>query len=522
MINTTSADSNKPDTTQSEPSSYSRRQAIGLFTGIGVLMLCLLTAPPADMSLDAWHTAGVVALMAVWWMTEATHITVTGLIPLVLFPVLDILSAHEVSTAYADHIVFLFFGAFFIAIAMEKWQLHRRVALLILSKIGRSPQLLILGFLITTALLSMWVSNTASTIIMLPIALAVLDHAASQGYDTTKGFGIALMLGLAYSASIGGLGTPVGTPPNVVFMGAFAKLFPDAPSIGFFNWMLFGLPTVVLMVGCTWFYLVYLYFRISKTGWQDDQTFLTQQLKELGPMQSGERRVLLLSLMTALLWIFRKDINFGSLALPGWASLFPYPANIQDSTVAILAAILLFLIPSGQKKGEFLLTWDDTNKIPWGILVLLGGSLALAEGVGHSGLANWAGSQLSFLRDVSPFIAILSVCSLMVGLTQFTSNTATTTLVMPVLAATAIGLEVDPLLLMIPATFAASFAFMLPTATAPNAIIFASGYVTLPQMFWAGLGLNIFSVFVLAGLLYVIGIPAFGIVLDGMPDWVPR
>ena len=232
--------------------------------------------------------------------------------------------------------------------------------------------------------------------------------------------------------------------------------------------------------------------------------------------------MLLLSLTTALLWIFRKDIDFGALSLPGWASLFPHPHHIQDSTVAILAAILLFLVPSGQKKGEFLLTWDDTVKIPWGILVLLGGSLALAEGVGHSGLANWAGSQLSFLRDVSPFVAIFSVCALMVWLTEFTSNTATTTLVMPVLAATATGLEVDPLLLMIPATFAASFAFMLPTATAPNAIIFASGHVTLPQMFGAGFGLNILSILILTGLLYVIGVPAFGIGLDSLPDWAPR
>ena len=522
MTTPTATDAPESAASSLEPPPYNRRQAIGLFAGVGVLLVFLLTSPPSDMSLAAWRTAGVVALMGIWWMTEATHITVTGLVPLVLFPLLDVLSAHEVSTAYADHIAFLFFGAFFIAIAMEKWQLHRRVALLILSKIGRSPQLLILGFLTTTALLSMWVSNTASTIIMLPIALAVLKHADAQGYDTTQGFGIALMLGLAFSASIGGLGTPVGTPPNVVFMGAFTKLFPDAPSIGFFHWMLFGVPTAALMVGCTWFYLVYIYFRVTAKGWQDDQTFLTQQLKDLGPILSGERRVLLLSLSTAILWIFRKDIDFGPISLPGWASLFPYPQHIQDSTVAILAAILLFLIPSGEAKGEFLLTWDDTDKIPWGILVLLGGSLALAEGVGHSGLANWAGSQLSFLRDVSPFIAIFSVCALMVTLTQFTSNTATTTLVMPVLAATAAGLEVDPLLLMIPATFAASFAFMLPTATAPNAIIFASGYVTLPQMFWAGLWLNIFSIFVLAGLLYLIGIPAFGIVLDGMPDWVPR
>ena len=283
MTQTTATDTPAAEAPPSGPPPFSRRRVIGLFTGIGLLLLFLLTGPPADMSLAAWHTAGVVALMGAWWVTEATHITVTGLVPLVLFPLLDILSAHEVSTAYADHIVFLFFGAFFLAIAMEKWQLHRRVALLILSGIGRSPQLLILGFLSTTALLSMWVSNTASTIIMLPIALAVLHHAASQGYDTTQGFGIALMLGLAYSASIGGVSTPVGTPPNVVFMGAFTRLFPDAPDIGFFQWMLFGVPTAAFMVVSVWFYLVYIYFRVPSTGWQDNQAFLARQLERPRP-----------------------------------------------------------------------------------------------------------------------------------------------------------------------------------------------------------------------------------------------
>lgn len=502
-----------------EPRSSSKRRLIGLFAGLGVLVAFLISPPPADMNPAAWHVAGVVGLMGVWWVTEATHISVTGLVPLVLFPLLDVLDAHEVAATYADHIIFLFFGAFFLAIAMEKWHLHRRVALLILLNIGRSPRLLILGFLVTTALLSMWVSNTASTIIMLPIALAVIGHAAAHGYDTTRGFGVALMLGLAYSASIGGLGTPVGTPPNVVFLGAFTRLFPEAPSPSFFQWMSFGVPTAAVMVGCVWLYLVYGYRRVTSDGWQDDRTYLAHQLHDLGPLRGPERRVCLLSLATALLWIFRKDIQAGAVFLPGWSSLFPHPQHIQDSTVAMLAAILLFLIPSGRKKGEGLLTWDDTAKIPWGILVLLGGSLALAEGVGHSGLADWAGAQLGFLRGVSPFVAICAVCALMIWMTEFTSNTATTTLVMPVLAATAGALEVDPLLLMLPATFAASCAFMLPTATAPNAIIFASGHVSLPQMFLAGIGLNVLGIGVLTAMLYLIGVPVFDISLAGPPDW---
>jgi len=502
-----------------EPSTYSLRQRMGLFIGIGAFVLFLFLPPPQGMSPAAWRTAAITALMAVWWVSEAVHLSVTALLPLVLFPTLGILDAQEVSSAYADQIIFLFLGGFFIALAMEKWGLHRRAALQIVSRIGRSPRLLILGFLSTTALLSMWVSNTASTVIMFPIALALLDHATSQGYDTKKGFGTALMLGLAYSASIGGIGTPVGTPPNAVFLGAFSKLFPTAPSIGFFQWMVFGLPTAVLMVFCAWFYLVYIFFRVPTSGWQQDRAFLYRQLRELGPMSVQERRVFMLALIIALLWIFRGDLNLGVVTLPGWANLFPHPEKIRDSTVAIFGAILLFLIPAGQPKGTFLLDWKIAERIPWGIIILLGGSLALAEGVGKSGLATWVGSRLTLLSHVPPLIAIFSVCLLLAWLTEFTSNTATTTLMMPVLAAAAKGMEIDPLLFMVPATFAASFAFMLPSATGPNAIVFASGYVTIPQMFWAGIGLDLIGVGVLTLLIYLIGVPVFGISLTSLPVW---
>ena len=503
-----------------ESSNTMSRQRVGLLGGIAVFLVVLLIPPPESMNLAAWRTAAVVGLMAVWWISEAVDLTVTAFVPLFLFPVLGVLDAQEVSSAYADQIVFLFFGAFFLALAMEQWGLHRRVALWILSHIGSSPRLLILGFLGTTALLSMWMSNTASTVIMLPIGLAIINHVADQGYDTRQGFGTALMLGLAFSASIGGVSTPVGTPPNAVFLGAFERLFPNAPNIGFLNWMLFGVPTAVIMLLCAWLYLVYGVYRVPTTGWQEDRTFLANQLRELGPMSRAERRVLALSIATAVLWMTRADLPLGPVTLPGWVHLFPFPEKIKDSTVAMFMASLLFLVPTGQGKG-CLLDRAVFERIPWGILVLLGGSLALADGVGSSGLAEWIGAQLGFLSGVSPFVAILSVCVFMASLTQVTSNTATTTLMMPVLAATAAGLESDPLLLMIPATFAASFAFMLPTATAPNAVVFASGQITLPQMFWVGLGLNIIGVVVLTVLLYLIGVPVFGIEFSGQPGWVP-
>ncbi|MGE0823991.1 MAG: DASS family sodium-coupled anion symporter [Candidatus Binatia bacterium] len=504
-----------------QSSNTTGRQWLGLLGGVGAFAVLLLLPPPEGMSLAAWRTAAVAALMGVWWITEAVDLTVTAFVPLFLFPVLDILPASAVSSAYAGQIVFLFFGAFFLALATERWGLHRRVALWIVSRIGGSPRLLLLGFFGTTALLSMWMSNTASTVVMLPIALAILTHIEAQGYDTNSGFGTALILGMAYSASIGGVSTPVGTPPNAVFLGAFENLFPDAPNIGFLYWMLFGVPTAVVMLVCLWIYLVYIVFRLPTTGWQEDQTFLAQQIQDLGPMSRPERRVLLLFAITALLWMFRTDLPLGPITIPGWVNLFPAPANIKDSTVAMFMATLLFVIPTGEGKGSCLLDRTIFERMPWGILVLLGGSLALAQGVGSSGLARWIGTQLDFLQNLSPLSAIVAVCSLLVGLTEFTSNTATTTLMMPVLAATATGMKIDPLLLMIPATFAASFAFMLPTATAPNAIVFASRRVTLPQMFWIGLGLNIVGVLVLPILLYLIGVPVFGISVSEQPSWVP-
>ncbi len=502
-------------------SSTSTRRRLGLLGGVGLCAVLLLLPPPEGMSLAAWRTTAVAALMAVWWVSEAIDLTVTAFVPLFLFPVLDILPADEVSSAYAGQIVFLFFGAFFLALATEQWGLHRRVALWILSRIGGSPRLLILGFFGTTALLSMWMSNTASTVVMLPIALAILSHVDARGYDTSRGFGTALILGMAYSASIGGVSTPVGTPPNAVFLGAFENLFPDGPSIGFLYWMLFGLPTAAVMLVCAWLYLVFGVFRVPTSGWQEDRGFLTEQLRALGPMSRPERRVLILFSLTAVLWMFREDLPLGPLTIPGWVHVFPVPDNIKDSTLAMFMATLLFVIPTGEGNGRCLLDRSVFERMPWGILVLLGGSLALARGVGSSGLAVWVGDQLGFLQDLSPFGAIFSVCALLVGLTEVTSNTATTTLMMPILAASAGAMHIDPLLLMIPATFAASFAFMLPTATAPNAIVFASRRVSLPQMFWTGLGLNVIGVLILPVLLYLLGVPVFAISLSGQPGWVP-
>ena len=503
------------------PPHYERRQLVGLFLGLGVFLFLLLLPRPTGMEAKAWSMAASTALMAVWWVSEAVHPSVTALVPLALFPFLHILTPQEVSQAYADHVIFLFLGGFIIALAIEKCHLHHRLALQVLNRVGASPQSLTLGIMATTAAISMWVSNVATTLIMLPIALAILEHAASQGYDIKKGFGTALMLMIAYGASIGGIGTPVGTPPNVIFLGAFNKLFPEAPLIGFLQWMLFGVPAAVLLTFVTWAYLTYITFPYPTEGWQADKRFIRTRLQALGPMNREEKKVALLAVATALLWIFRADLPLGSVTLPGWSRLLPAPVTIQDSTVAMVMALLLFFIPANRQSGQFLMDWQTAERLPWGVLILLGGGLALAEGVEKTGLAAWLGSQLSSLGQLSPLSVIFLVTLLTAWVTEFASNTATTTLMMPILAATAQALHLDPLLLMIPSTFAASVCnFMLPSATGPNAIVFTSGHVTVPQMVRAGIGLDLIGALILTILVYLVGIFVFGISLNTPPPWV--
>ena len=505
---------------ETRSSSYERRQLLGLLTGLGIFILLLLLPAPAGMEPKAWRMAAATVLMAVWWVSEAVHPSVTALVPLALFPFLHILTPQQVSQAYADHVIFLFLGGFIIALAIEKCHLHHRIALQVLNRVGASPQSLTLGIMATTAAISMWVSNVATTLIMLPIALAILDHAASQGYNTKNGFGTALMLMIAYAASIGGVGTPVGTPPNVIFLGAFNQLFPEAPPIGFLQWMLFGVPAAALLTFVTWAYLTYFAFPYPTDGWKADKQFLHQRLLALGPMSVDEKRVALLGATTALLWIFRADLPLGSFTLPGWSGLLPPPVTIQDSTVAIVMALLLFFIPSDRERGTFLMDWESAERLPWGVLILLGGGLALAEGVEKTGLATWLGSQLSSLGQLSPLTVIFLVTLLTAWVTEFASNTATTTLIMPILAATAQALHLDPLLLMVPATFAASVCnFMLPSATGPNAIVFTSGHVTVPQMVRAGIGLDIIGAVILTILVYLVGVFIFGISLSTPPSW---
>lgn len=487
--------------TAPEP-SYRNAQRIGLILGVVVFGVMLALPGPAGLSDDGWKTAAVAVLMAVWWMTEALPIPVTALLPLALFPLLGVLDAANASAPYASELIFLFMGGFFMAVTMEKWGLHKRIALRIMSLVGTSPNRLVLGFMISTAFLSMWISNTATAAMMLPIGLAVGAMFRPQDREGPYEFGIALMLGIAYSASIGGIATLIGTPPNAVLAVAASELL--GYDIGFVEWMGVGLPVVLVMLPLTWFLLTrVLYPPGPLTG--DAAAIIDEERRALGTPSRGEIVTGIVFATTATAWLMRSEKTFGGVTIPGLQTISP---DIRDSTIAILAAVVLFSIPVNWRKGEFALDWRTASKIPWGVLVLFGGGLSLARAMDQSGLADWIGSIVAALDGVPALVILAFVAGLVVFLTEMTSNVATTSMAMPVMAGAAVGLGIDPLLLMTAAALAASMAFMLPVATPPNAIVFGSGYLTIPQMSRAGIVLNLIAI-VLITLLGSVLIPVF-------------
>jgi sodium-dependent dicarboxylate transporter 2/3/5 len=500
------------------------RQKIGLCAGTLVFAVILALPPATGMSIQAKMTAAVAILMAIWWITEALPIPSTALLPLVLFPMLKILPAQEVAGKYADQNIFLFMGGFFIAMAMQRWELHKRIALYIVKIMGTSPHKLVLGFMVASAFLSMWISNTATVMMIFPIGLAVIIHAETMikkeglKIDTTKGrfnFGTAHMLGIAYAASIGGIATLVGTPPNIVFVGIARSMFPKAPEIGFLDWFKVGFPLVVVFLPIVWWYLTHINLPLNLKKIPGEKAIIDQDLKMLGRMNKGEILTLIVFILVALGWIFRKEIDLGFFTIPGWANVLGVSEYVHDSTIAMTGALLLFLIPVDLKKREFVLNWEWARKIPWGIILLFGGGFALAAGFQSSGLAQWIGERLSFLQGVPLIFVVLCICLLMTFLTEVTSNTATTTMMMPVLGAMSSAMGIHPFILMIPAAMSASCAFMLPVATPPNAIIFGSEYVRIPTMARTGLFLNLIGAVIITLLIYFLGIPLLGI--NAMP-----
>lgn len=457
------------------------------------------------------RTAAVAVLMAVWWMTEAVELAVTALVPLVAFPVLGVASGKTVASSYMNWIVFLFIGGFLIALAMERWNLHRRIALHILARSGSSPVGVLGGFMLATGFVSLWISNTAATMMMVPIGLAILTKWEEMTGRREAAFGSALMLGIAYAASIGGFGTLVGTPPNMTLVGIYVKSFPDRPPIDFGRFMMFAVPLASLLLAATWGWLAW---RLRRSGTalssRIDRSVVRGELAAMGRITRPELLVLLVAASVAVAWIFRQPLELGLFKLPGWSSWFSQPGYFDDGTVAIGFALLLFLIPTGRARGERLLDIKVFPQLPWGIVLLFGGGFALADAVDASGLSKLVGEQLAGLKGLPLPVTIAALCAIITATSELASNTAAAQIVLPVLAALAVELDVDPLLLMIPGTLACSLGFMLPVATPPNTIAFATGRIPLREMLSAGLFLDIIGITVGTALTLTWGRIVFG------------
>jgi sodium-dependent dicarboxylate transporter 2/3/5 len=488
---------------------FSKSKWIGLILGLVLFVVFVFNIPGLDIPKEASATAGVVLMMALFWISQCLPIPVTSLLPIVLFPILGIASSTTTVKYYANNNIYLFMGGFIIALAIQKWNLHRRIALFITSLLGTSQKRIIIGFMSGTAFLSMWISNTATTMMMLPIALAVI----SEIDELVKGknmFSVALMLGIAYSASIGGIATPIGTPPNIEFLGQYERGFPEAPGISFFNWIKVFLPLTCILIPIAWLILTGTLMRkVTSAG--VGRNVIKAELKKLGPMSTAEKRILTVFCLTALLWIFRADIKTGLFTIPGWSNIIPHPDLIHDATVAVVMAIILFVIPAGKNHPkQFLMDWPTAVKLPWGILLLFGGGFAIAGGFSISGLDMQIGLALKPYLVIHPLLIVLIICLILTFLTELTSNTATTAALLPIMKGTALALNLNPLLLMIPATISASMAFMLPVATPPNAIVFSSGRIKMSEMARIGVVFNILFAFIVACYIYFFVLPAWG------------
>lgn len=487
---------------------------LGLITGpVASLILLIFFDLDPENSLVTF-TAAIALLMAIWWITECIPLAVTALLPVALFPLFGIMNGKIVSTLYFNHVIFLFIGGFIIALAMQKWDLHRRIAFVTLIIFGTKPRRILLGFMVATAFISMWISNTATAMMMVPIALSVIINLENTlGKKKVRFYSIGLLLGIAYSASIGGVATLVGTPPNLSFTRILTITFPDVPEISFAKWFFFAIPISFIFLLIAWLFLSIIFCRVN---FYLEKSAFREQYKELGKMGYEEKIVLIVFVLLALLWLTRADIQFGNFTIPGWSGLFPDADYINDGTVAIILSLTLFIIPG--KESPRVMDWKTASKLPWGIVLLFGGGFALASGFKESGLSEWFGNQLIGLGTFSPALLIGSICFMITFLTELTSNTATAEMVLPILGALSVAIARNPLLLMIPATLASSFAFMMPVATPPNAIIFGTGRIRIIDMVKAGFFLNLIGV-----LILTIGILILGFLLDidpgQMPDW---
>jgi len=487
---------------------------VGLIIFISILFFVNLKPGSPEVT----NTAAIAFLMALWWVTEALPIGVTSLLPILLFPLLGVLDGKTISNAYINYIIFLFIGGFIIALAVEKWNLHRRIALKILSLTGSKPIMILFGFMFASAFLSMWMSNTATALMMLPIASSVINSLTEvTGEKHIRKFRTGLLLSIAYACSIGGISTLVGTPPNLSFIRIYEIIYPRGPEISFSQWSVFALPITIVLFIFVLFYLHFM-FHPGKQMVALKKDFFGQKYKELGPVSIQEKKVLVLFFLLIFLWFFRKNLDFGNFSIPGWSNLFANPQYINDGTIAIFIAVLLFIIPSG-KKNEGLVTWETTKKIPWHIVLLFGGGFALARGFIDSGLSAYIGSQLTKAGDLSHTSLVGLVTTIMTCLTELTSNTATTEMMLPIISGMANQIQVNPLSLMIPVTLASSMAFMFPVATPPNAIVYSTGQFHMMEMMKAGIVINCVAIVTITLVTMVWGTLVLPIDPSVFPDW---
>lgn len=468
----------------------SKQKYIFLLLGPIAMLVIESLGKPASMPLEAFHLLGITAWIAIWWITEAVPIAVTALLPIVLFPLFGILNLSETTGSFGHKYVFLYVGGFVIAIAIEKWNLHKRIALSIIQLIGTNMINIILGFMVATAFLSMWISNTATSVMMLPMGMAItvqLRNSPGVSENESTLFGKAIMLAIAYSASIGGMATLIGTPPNLVFAGIVQDTY--GVEISFLEWFKFGLPIAIILLFACWKYLTRLAFKFESASFPGGKKEIKRLIAELGPFGKEEKSVMIVFMLTAFCWITRSFL------------LQRFLPALDDTIIAIAAAILIFSLPASEK-GKRLLTWTEAVKMPWGIILLFGGGMALAEGFMQTGLAAWIGNQLSLLEGVTIILVIITIVASVNFLTEMTSNLATTAMLLPVLAPMAVAFDMHPYILMVAATMAASCAFMLPVATPPNAVVFGSGYLHIQDMMKTGIWMNIISIILISAAVY--------------------
>lgn len=467
------------------------KKIISILLGPLSFILISLTGPYGGMSLEAHAILASTSWIAIWWITEAIPIAVTSLLPLILFPLSGGLDIKSTASAFGNKMIFLYLGGFIIAIAIEKWNLHKRIALNVIRTIGTDMNKMVLGFMVATAFLSMWISNTATTVMMLPIGMAiVLQLSDSDKVDrsTVKKFGKVLMLGIAYSSSIGGISTLIGTPPNLVLAGVVEEFY--GIEIAFGNWFMLVFPISIVLLFICWKFLVTYAFPLKSKVLPGGKSEIKERIKELGNLKFEEKLILGVFLITAFSWITRSFLLVKIL-----------PA-LDDSMIAIIGAVALFILPAKGKKEKRILEWENCKSIPWGIILLFGGGLAIAEGFKASGLAVWIGNQTTLLSGISLLLLLLIIVAMVNFLTEITSNLATTSMILPIIAPIAQIINVHPFILMFGATIAASCAFMLPVATPPNAVVFGSGYLKIADMMRAGFLLNIISIIIIAIYLY--------------------